>query len=465
MATRRALLVSCLLASCLICAPAHAWVTRQVDVGEGSSLAIDGEGNAHIGYRDGTITALKYATSASGEWVTEIVDPDVGPADFPCSLAIDGLGKAHISYSDDRDLVYATNEAGFWLGRTLDSSGEVWTTTSLALDGSDHVHIGYSLSPGPLMHVTNASGTWVTTPIYPPGSGIVGAPSMALDGSDNLHFSYLHMLSLTTRELVHATNASGSWEYTVAGPAVLDASYNDIAVDASGFAHIGFLNTGTDDLMYATNASGTWVAVTVDATAHVVGGVSIVLDDSDKVHISYRDLDSDALKYATNASGAWVTETACDLPAGCGEDPSIALGPSGAVYISHHGGDGALLLSGPCTDGDGDGYGDPASPVCEHPRADCDDADPHVNPGAAEICNEEGIDEDCDGLADAADPDCGYSGTANTVATHHGAGSLTGSGLANGLALILAPLAVILAWKGRGRRRSPRQPCAMNEEA
>lgn len=58
-----------------------------------------------------------------------------------------------------------------------------------------------------------------------------------------------------------------------------------------------------------------------------------------------------------------------------------------------------------CTDVDGDGYGDPASPACTYLERDCDDSDPEVNPYATEICDNE-IDDDCDGLIDSADPDC-----------------------------------------------------------
>ncbi len=63
-------------------------------------------------------------------------------------------------------------------------------------------------------------------------------------------------------------------------------------------------------------------------------------------------------------------------------------------------------------DGDGDGWGDPGSPVytCEAPSDavvrgdDCDDADPTVHPTATEDCTI-AVDMNCDGLAGSADAD------------------------------------------------------------
>src|SRR6185369_2458213 len=62
-------------------------------------------------------------------------------------------------------------------------------------------------------------------------------------------------------------------------------------------------------------------------------------------------------------------------------------------------------------DGDGDGYGDPRSPLDFCPPAagfvdnarDCNDADATRHPGVAEICNR--IDDDCNGLVDDGPPD------------------------------------------------------------
>jgi len=77
---------------------------------------------------------------------------------------------------------------------------------------------------------------------------------------------------------------------------------------------------------------------------------------------------------------------------------------------------GLIFLSGmflmgqeawsPCTDLDGDGYGNPVSASCRCPDLDCDDSNASINPGAPEECADGDVDNDCDGLADSEDPDC-----------------------------------------------------------
>ncbi len=57
-----------------------------------------------------------------------------------------------------------------------------------------------------------------------------------------------------------------------------------------------------------------------------------------------------------------------------------------------------------CNDSDGDGYGNPGDSSCPNGSAtDCNDNDRSINPGAAENCTD-GIDNNCNNLVDAQDP-------------------------------------------------------------
>jgi len=60
-----------------------------------------------------------------------------------------------------------------------------------------------------------------------------------------------------------------------------------------------------------------------------------------------------------------------------------------------------------CIDDDSDGYGDPANPHCDYTDLDCDDSNPGIHPGAAEVCD--GADNNCvDGVDEEpfASDDC-----------------------------------------------------------
>jgi hypothetical protein len=103
-----------------------------------------------------------------------------------------------------------------------------------------------------------------------------------------------------------------------------------------------------------------------------------------------------------------------------------------------------------CADGDGDGYGNPASPLCTYPEEDCDDSAPGVNPGADEVCDN-GVDDDCDGLADAADTvDCPAPAwaAASTVRSDR-----TLSNAMNLLGMLLLPVAMLVGIRVLRRRK------------
>jgi len=97
-------------------------------------------------------------------------------------------------------------------------------------------------------------------------------------------------------------------------------------------------------------------------------------------------------------------------------------------------------------DADHDGYVDYRSPGGD----DCDDFRDFVNPGAVEECGgptcSDNFDNDCDGVKDAADPDC--QEWCPRAASTIGTASSSSSKPMNFFAILLVPAAVVLIWKG-----------------
>ncbi|MFH0791036.1 MAG: choice-of-anchor U domain-containing protein [Candidatus Omnitrophota bacterium] len=321
-----------------------AWTYETVDsafnVGECASIAIDSNNKVHISYLDCSIGCnyvLKYATNASGRWVTTIVDPD---SDFYYnSIAIDSSNKVHISYLDWSNgyLKYATNASGSWITTIVDSGG-IWHA-SIAADSSNNVHISYCDDNSYLKYATNASGKWVITTVDSSGY-LTQFSSIAVDSSNKAHISCGDWSNgWSNADLKYATNASGSWVITTIDSPGNVGEYSSIAIDSSDKVHISYSDCsngwGYSNLKYTTNASGTWITTTVDSSGDTGGEPSIAIDSSNNVHISYLDRsNNDELKYATNASGIWATTT-IDSSGDVGMDTSIATDSGNKAHISY----------------------------------------------------------------------------------------------------------------------------------
>ena len=59
-----------------------------------TSITLDSSGKAHIGYNDIEADELKYATNASGSWVTTIVDSGLGYDAAPTGWTYGDLATA-----------------------------------------------------------------------------------------------------------------------------------------------------------------------------------------------------------------------------------------------------------------------------------------------------------------------------------------------------------------------------------
>ncbi len=95
-----------------------------------------------------------------------------------------------------------------------------------------------------------------------------------------------------------------------------------------------------------------------------------------------------------------------------------------------------------CTDNDGDGFGSPATILCEKPQLDCNDSDPNVNPGMPEVPGN-GIDDDCN-------PNTPQWDAPASVINAEYKGP---SDIANYLFLLCIPVGAVLLWKGLRRKK------------
>jgi subtilisin family serine protease len=235
------------------------------DVGRETSMALDSSDSVHISYeefvfRDLSCTGLsykcsyiKYATNASGNWVTEYVDrANIGSYnDVDSGMAVDSADNVHISYWGQGTLRYAAKSSGSWMIETIDGSAAVGQYNDAAIDSLDTMHISYyDATNGDLKYITNASGSWVASKVDSTGNA---------------------------------------------------GMYTSIAVDSLDGLHVSYYDATDGDLKYATNASGSWIDETLDNDGDVGLYTSIAVDSNDKVHISYYDATNNALRYTTNA--------------------------------------------------------------------------------------------------------------------------------------------------------------------
>jgi len=335
------------LVSPVVARPDLYWSTETVDPGEvpplwGMDLALDNSANPHIAYFSGD---LYYAYKSDSTWF--ITDVTSGVGWYP-SIAIDSSGFAHFSYfaSEPWRLYYATNKSGIWSFEIVEYSKVSYT--SIALDSSGNPHISYYADgPDDLKYARRVgsggncgydnwslTGTW-DCQIVDSTDDVGSHSSLALDSSDLPHISYR---DATNDRLKYARLISSppGWQIETLTSGGL---FTSIALDGSDAPHIGFVGDG---VRYAHKDGVAWDYEYVDAALDLVYDTSLALDSGGTPHISYWNSDTNEVRYAVRVSsggncgvgGEWNCETVASSEPG---ETALAIDSSDTPHLAYSG--------------------------------------------------------------------------------------------------------------------------------
>ncbi|MCP4673998.1 MAG: Ig-like domain-containing protein [Deltaproteobacteria bacterium] len=271
-------------------------------------------------------------------WRIEDVDyaGDVGKFS---SLAIDSSDYIHIGYLDftNKDIKYATNSSGGWLSEHItDTDHSGYNGISIDIDASNVVHVGHfesstDYSAGYLSYTFGNYGSWPAPTAIDSSGGILGQHTSTVVDQDNtnVHIAYY---DADNQALKYAAKTTG-WAFETVDNTANVGTFSSIGIDSSNTIHISYYDEDNHDLKYANGTFGSWTVTALDSDRAVGAYTSLAVDGDDKIHICYVDMHAAALSYLTNASDAWVKESA-DVNS-YSKNISLAVDAAGHAHVSY----------------------------------------------------------------------------------------------------------------------------------
>ena len=289
------------------------------DVGQGASIALDGDDHPHIAYR-GSDLGLHYAHWDGSQWLTTTVPVNFGSGYvFYTAIALDSANRPYIAYQVHSSMSRFAFRCVYWDGSqwqdaVIESNvRRAGMGLTLAVDGGDRPHIGYAVTDSDgldlLRHVYWDGSQWqIETAV----SGSLSANAMVLDSTVSPRFAYV-AFDGSGDSLIEYTWWDGSqWQSEVAVPAgdVGLAGGVSLALDGSEVPHIGYYRVWDQTVEHIYYDGSTWQQETAD-----VGSVrveeditALAVDSTGQPHLFYL-LTDNTLRHAYRQGSNWQIES------------------------------------------------------------------------------------------------------------------------------------------------------------
>jgi hypothetical protein len=283
------------------------WEVQQVGEGIKPTLALDGEGRAHVAFLvEDEHGKVSYASNASGDFAVATVAQGYfyGPVD----IAVDEAGTPHIAYHDHQATGF-NPELGDEVVARL--QGAVWELTTVSHPGHD----GWDNSI-----VVGKDGVWHTASIDPSQFG----------GRDGVEY---------------ATNAGGGIAVSSVGSGPLVYEFGtSIQLRADGTPAIVYYNDREGELEYAVLEGESWTIQVVDAQGDAGRYASLAFDGQGRPHVAYFVATSGRageVRYAWLEGDSWQVETVDTLDevrvgrVGARKITAIAVEAGGTPHLAY----------------------------------------------------------------------------------------------------------------------------------
>ena len=250
----------------------------------------------------------------------------------------------HISYFDNttRQVKYVNKLTTLWSAPLVISASDSSYRygNGLALNSAGYAYVCYYDENNADLKLSYFDGTQFNVESVAAVGTTGQYCSISFNDSDDL---FMTAYDGTARNPIFFFKFQGIWsEQSIDSISDIDGYFTDFEIDAQGKNHVAYYNSSTRDLVYATNKSGSWVVEVVDSSGTVGYYPSLEVHPDQSVSIAYQDYSNYDLKVADNNSGSWVLQT-LDSSGSTGYTPSMKLGPDGLLNIAYYSSTGSQL--------------------------------------------------------------------------------------------------------------------------